>query len=71
VVDVRGRGLLWAIELADAAAARRCAQAALERGLLLLGCGAEGRTLQILPPLTIDRRQLATALDLLEAALCA
>jgi 4-aminobutyrate aminotransferase-like enzyme len=70
VADVRGRGLLWAVELADAEAAQRCARAALERGLLLLTCGAEGRTLQILPPLTIDRRQLATALDLLEAALC-
>jgi 4-aminobutyrate aminotransferase len=70
VADVRGRGLLWAVELADAEAAQRCVRAALERGLLLLTCGAEGRTLQILPPLTIDRRQLATALDLLEAALC-
>ncbi len=46
------------------------ASRALERGVLLLTCGAEGRTLQILPPLTIDRSQLAIALDLLEAALC-
>ena len=35
--------------------ARRAERArrALERGLLLLTCGAEGRTLQLLPPLTI------------------
>jgi 4-aminobutyrate aminotransferase len=45
-------------------------RAALERGLLLLTCGEAGRILQILPPLTIDRGQLAIALDLLEGALC-
>ena len=70
VVDVRGRGLLWAVELADAHAARRAAQDALDRGLLLLTCGAEGRTLQILPPLTIRLEQLEIALDLLEEVLC-
>ena len=69
VVSVRGRGLLWAIELDSAAAARRCAAVALARGLLLLTCGEEGRTLQILPPLTIARQQLETALDLLEDVL--
>jgi 4-aminobutyrate aminotransferase-like enzyme len=70
VVDVRGRGLLWAVELAYAPAARRAAQKALDRGLLLLTCGAEGRTLQILPPLTIRLEQLEIALDLLEEVLC-
>jgi 4-aminobutyrate aminotransferase-like enzyme len=70
VVDVRGRGLLWAVELTDADRTRRCAQAALERGLLVLACGEAGRTLQILPPLTIAPELLSTALDLLEAALC-
>jgi 4-aminobutyrate aminotransferase-like enzyme len=70
VIDVRGRGALWAVELADADAARHAAQAALEGGVLLLTCGAEGRTLQILPPLTIASAQLETALDLLEEVLC-
>jgi 4-aminobutyrate aminotransferase/(S)-3-amino-2-methylpropionate transaminase len=70
VVSVRGRGLLWAIELDSAEVARRSTGAALERGLLLLTCGEEGRTLQILPPLTIARQQLEIALDLLENALC-
>jgi 4-aminobutyrate aminotransferase-like enzyme len=70
VTDVRGRGLLWAVELDSAATARECARRALERGLLLLTCGAEGRALQLLPPLTIERRQLEIALDLLEDALC-
>ena len=70
VRDVRGRGLLWAVELSHRAAASSAARAALERGLLLLGCGEEGRTLQILPPLTVSRERLALALDLLEEALC-
>jgi 4-aminobutyrate aminotransferase-like enzyme len=69
VVSVRGRGLLWAIELAEARAAGRAVERALERGLLVLTCGAEGRTLQIVPPLTIRREQLEIALDLLEEVL--
>jgi 4-aminobutyrate aminotransferase-like enzyme len=69
VASVRGRGLLWAVELEDARAAGRAVQRALERGLLVLTCGAEGRAIQIVPPLTIRREQLTIALDLLEEVL--
>jgi 4-aminobutyrate aminotransferase/(S)-3-amino-2-methylpropionate transaminase len=69
VTSVRGRGLLWAIELDDARAAGRAVQGALERGLLVLTCGARSRTLQIVPPLSIRREQLEIALDLLEEVL--
>ena len=67
---VRGRGLLWGVELADRDGAARAAGAALARGLLLLTCGENGRTLQLLPPLTVSREQLTIALDVLEEALC-
>jgi len=69
VAAVRGRGLLWGIELASRAAAGRWIAAARRRGVLLLAGGPEGRVAQIVPPLTIARDQLATALDLLEEAL--
>ncbi|HVR29757.1 MAG TPA: aspartate aminotransferase family protein [Thermoanaerobaculia bacterium] len=70
VTDVRGRGLFWGIELRDRDSALRAARAALSSGLLLLTCGAEGRTLQLLPPLNVAEEQLAIALDLVEVALC-
>ncbi len=55
VAAVRGRGLLWGIELADRAAAGRLVQGALRRGVLLLAGGPEGRVAQIVPPLTVVR----------------
>ncbi len=69
VQAVRGRGLLWGIEVRSAAAAASWVAAARRRGVLLLAGGPEGRVAQIVPPLTIGKRQLACALDLLEESL--
>lgn len=69
VESVRGRGLLQALVLADGAAAGRLVLAARRRGVLLLAGGPESRVAQLLPPLTVTRRQLDAALDLLEDAL--
>lgn len=69
VSSVRGRGLLWALEMADAAGAKALARNLLERGVLALAGGPEGRVLQLTPPLTISQRQLDAALDLLTDAL--
>jgi 4-aminobutyrate aminotransferase-like enzyme len=66
---VRGRGLLWGIELRSARSAARWVAAARRRGILLLAGGPEGKVAQIVPPLTIARAQLASALDLLEESL--
>jgi 4-aminobutyrate aminotransferase-like enzyme len=71
VRTVRGRGLLWGVELDDAGSASRLVAGALARGVLLLAGGAEGRVAQIVPPLTVDERQLAAALDVLETVLAA
>jgi 4-aminobutyrate aminotransferase-like enzyme len=69
VAAVRGRGLLWGVELATAALAKRWCGDALQRGLLLLAGGPEGKVAQLVPPLTISEEQLGTALALLEEAL--
>ncbi|HBL25312.1 MAG TPA: diaminobutyrate--2-oxoglutarate transaminase, partial [Acidobacteria bacterium] len=61
VAAVRGRGLLWGVELTSAEAAGRCAAAALQRGLLLLAGGPEGKVAQLVPPLVITEEQLAVA----------
>lgn len=66
---VRGRGLLWGVELAQERLARRCAGEALGAGLLLLVGGAAGQVLQLAPPLTIEPQQLQLALDVLETIL--
>ncbi len=68
---VRGRGLLWGIELATAGAAKAWVSAAQERGVLFLAGGPEGRVAQVVPPLNIPEEQLARALDILQEALVA
>jgi 4-aminobutyrate aminotransferase-like enzyme len=69
VQAIRGRGLLWGIELGDRTAAKRLVTEAMSRGVLLLAGGPEGRVAQIVPPLVISEEQLAVAFDLLEQSL--
>ena len=68
IKEVRGRGLMWAVELSVAGLASRWSEEALRRGVIAL---AGSKTMQIEPPLTITWQQLDTALDILEAALSA
>ena len=69
VLQVRGRGLLWGVELTSREQAQAFSTAALDRGVLVLAGGADGRVAQIVPPLNIAREQLDSALTLLESAL--
>ena len=68
VAEVRGRGLMLAIEFADGPdraprpdLAKRLLAEALERKLLLLTCGTRGETVRVIPPLvtTDDEANLA------------
>ena len=68
-VSVRGRGLLWGVELRSAEIAKRWTAAALARGIILLAGGPEGRVAQIVPPLTIPWELLETALEILRETL--
>lgn len=65
VVDVRGRGLMWGVEL-DRPAAPVVGRA-LELGLLLTTAGE--RVIRLLPPLTIDDQELDEGVAILAEAL--
>ncbi|HZY96517.1 MAG TPA: aspartate aminotransferase family protein [Candidatus Cybelea sp.] len=69
VVDVRGCGLLWGVQMRDAATAERVVTRALAQGLIVLSSGVFGETIEIAPPLVIGEAQLARAIDILEAAI--
>lgn len=69
VVDVRGRGLMWGIQVLSAEYADRTVRAALARGVILLQAGPQGDVLSITPPLIISERQLNRAIDILEEVL--
>lgn len=63
VVDVRGLGLMLAVEFETKTLREDVIEAALKRGLLTLGCGH--KTLRLLPPLDVTEREIDLACDLL------
>jgi 4-aminobutyrate aminotransferase/(S)-3-amino-2-methylpropionate transaminase len=77
--DVRGLGAMLAIELVEDPATRkpapqlatRVAEAAAERGLLLLKAGVNGNCIRVLCPLVIEDAELEEALGAWEDALAA
>ncbi len=71
VLDIRGRGMMWGIELESAAIAHETVLRALSLGLILLQAGPEGNVISITPPLVMSERQLFRAIDLLDRALAA
>jgi 4-aminobutyrate aminotransferase/(S)-3-amino-2-methylpropionate transaminase len=69
VADVRGRGLLLAVECdTPQRAARACAQS-LARGVIALTSGDDARVLSLTPSLSIEREILELALDVVAEAL--
>ncbi|PSQ43725.1 aspartate aminotransferase family protein [Halobacteriales archaeon SW_7_68_16] len=66
VEDVRGLGLMLAIEFDEKKRRDAVVEAALERGLLTLGCGY--RTLRLLPPLDVTEREIRMGVELLAEA---
>lgn len=69
VTDVRGIGLMDAIELDSRERWNRVLRGALQRGLLLLGCGHQ--VVRFLPPLNVTRREIDLAVEILDQTLAA
>jgi acetylornithine/succinyldiaminopimelate/putrescine aminotransferase len=69
VEEIRGRGLLWGVQLRAAETAKKWMLAAWSRGVLILAGGPEGRVAQLVPPLTVNEEQLVGAVGILETAL--
>jgi 4-aminobutyrate aminotransferase len=76
IADVRGKGLMQAVEFADRATKKPNAPASLAlleetraRGLLIGRGGLYGNCNRLAPPLTITGEEIAEGLEILEAAL--
>jgi len=61
ISDVRGRGLMVAIELTDPALVKRVVVGAFKKGVLLLGAGKTA--IRFAPPLVIDEEDIDIALS--------
>jgi acetylornithine/N-succinyldiaminopimelate aminotransferase len=68
IVDVRGAGLMWGLELSDDPkdVAVAVHEAAIRQGVLVNRTA--GKVIRLLPPLTITESELDRALSLLDAA---
>lgn len=66
--QVRGRGLVWAIEFNDPELAGRLAKACFAKGLLVETAGSADQALKLLPPLTISEEELNAGLDIIAQA---
>ncbi|HEX6654739.1 MAG TPA: aminotransferase class III-fold pyridoxal phosphate-dependent enzyme, partial [Candidatus Limnocylindria bacterium] len=78
VAEVRGRGLMLAVEFADADGltprpdlVKAFIQAAFERKLLLLSCGTYGQVVRIIPPLVTNDTEVDSAISAMSEALAA
>ncbi|AAG19813.1 MULTISPECIES: aspartate aminotransferase family protein [Halobacterium] len=67
VTDVRGRGLMLAVEFDTKKRREAVVNACVKRGLLVLGCGH--KTVRLLPPLDVTEREIDIAVDILLEAL--
>jgi 4-aminobutyrate aminotransferase len=67
ITDVRGMGLMLAIEFKTSEQAGQLVQSAFEKGLLLLTAGS--RAVRISPPLVLNPEEAATGLEIIASAL--
>ncbi|GAB3163532.1 aspartate aminotransferase family protein [Myceligenerans halotolerans] len=66
--EVRGVGMIQALDLGDGALAKAVTTACFEAGLLVCPCGTGGRVLKLIPPLTIPDDDLTEGLEILARA---
>ncbi len=65
--EIRGRGLMIAMEFTQPGEAARFEQACFQRGLLVLGCGQNA--VRLAPPLIVTRHDVDVAADIMEHVL--
>ncbi|KAA1261873.1 Diaminobutyrate--2-oxoglutarate transaminase [Rubripirellula obstinata] len=67
--DVRGRGMIWGLDVADGTLARTVIDDCFANGLLMEASGAEDQVLKIMPALTIPTALLKHGLDIFGQAI--
>ena len=63
-VRARGKGMIYGLCFANGKTAADISKVAYENGLIVAGCGPEGRILKLIPPLTIEHDVLEEGLGI-------
>lgn len=66
---LRGRGMIWGLDVASALLAKAVCRAAFRRHLLIESCGERDQVIKIMPPLVIPRDALMAGIDLIGTVL--
>lgn len=66
--EVRGKGMMQALDVHDGALSKAIAKDSFEHGLLFGPCGIGGEVMKMIPPLTIPDTDLEQGLSILKAA---
>lgn len=67
--QVRGKGMMQALDVVDGALAKDVARRCFEEGLLVGPCGSGGRVLKLIPPLVTPKEDLTEGLSIFSSAL--
>ncbi|KDM90236.1 aspartate aminotransferase family protein [Photobacterium galatheae] len=67
VVEIRGKGMLFGVDVGDGERAKTIVSRCFEAGLLVSACGSGGRVIKLIPPLTIPEADLKAGLAILVA----
>ncbi|MBU2863396.1 aspartate aminotransferase family protein [Reinekea forsetii] len=62
-VQVRGKGMIAGIDVGDGAVAKKIVADCFDAGLLLGACGTGGTVIKLIPPLTIDDKELIEGMN--------
>jgi diaminobutyrate-2-oxoglutarate transaminase len=68
-MTVRGRGMVWGLDIPEEGFANRVSTNAFNQGLIIETCGSRNQVVKLLPPLTIDEALLKEGLNKLMEAI--
>ncbi|WIO75267.1 aspartate aminotransferase family protein [Porticoccaceae bacterium LTM1] len=68
-LQVRGKGMMQAIDLGSGPIAKKILQESFNQGLLVGTCGSGGQVIKLIPPLTISKEDLSEGLNILAKAI--
>ena len=66
---IRGRGLIWGLEIPEAGFASKVSRQAFKQGLVIELSGARSQVVKFLPPLTIDEATLLKGVAIIDEAI--
>lgn len=67
--QVRGRGMVWGLDVGNGDFAGAISKAAFRRGLIIETCGAHDQVVKLLPPLTISQSDLEMGLRIISESI--